>query len=150
MIAADLDALLETLEFVSSGISTEHRAYVSLDTGAIYWVSESGDLDDDAPEDLEESDRYLAIPSKADLGLGSSIALRFAENEIPHEYQTVRRFFAGRGAFARFKDFLAAQGRLEAWYACEAACTEQAVCGWCEARDIKAILRARGQNHTSA
>ncbi len=143
MISVDFDALVEAVEFVSSGMLTEHRAYVSIDTGAIYWVSDAGDLDDDAPEDIDESDLYIAVPSRSELRLGRSVALRFAEEQLPDEFHTVRRFFQGRGAYGRFKDLLAAHGQLDAWYAFEAQCTERALLEWCEAQGIKAIQQGK-------
>lgn len=128
---------LETaVEFVSSAMPSEHRAYLALDTGRIYWMSESGDIDEDAPEDLGESDRYLEVPTKADLGLGSPLALRFAGERIPNEYERVRQFFAHRGAYARFKALLGACGQLDAWHAFEAECTARAIKDWCEAHGI--------------
>ena len=55
----------------------EHQAYISLDTGAIYWVSESNPMEAEAdvPDDLETSDRYIAVPHKNDLDLGTQLAL---------------------------------------------------------------------------
>ena len=145
---ADLDM---AVEFVSSGMPTEHRAYISIDTGAIYWVSDSSDIEDDAPEDLEESDRYLAVSSKTELGLGRHLALQFMEERIPDEYETVRQFFARRGAYGRFKDLLAAHGQLDAWHAFEADCTERALLAWCEAQQITAIREsAKREDHGSA
>jgi hypothetical protein len=141
MTTVDLDALVEAVEFVSVGTLTEHRAYVSVDTGAVYWVSDTGDLDEGAPADLEESDRYLAIPSRSDLGLGRSVALRFAADQLPNEFDSVRRFFAGPGAYGRFKDLLAARGQLDAWYTFEAGCTEQALLRWCEEQGLEATQK---------
>ena len=143
MISVDLDELLEAVEFVSAGMLTEHRAYISSDYGAIYWVSESGDVDEDAPKDLEESDRYIAVPGRPDLGLGRSVALRFAGEQLPNELDTVRRFFARPGAYGRFKDLLAARGQLDKWYAFEAECTERALCDWCEAQAIEVTRKGK-------
>jgi len=42
-------------------------------------------------------------------------------------------FFRRRGAYARFKELLAAEGCLEKWYAFEAESTERALGQWCEA-----------------
>ena len=39
----------------------ENNAYISLDTGEIYWTSELNPVEEDVPDDLETSDRYLAI-----------------------------------------------------------------------------------------
>ena len=139
MVTVNYDALSTALEFVSSGMLTEHRAYISIDTGVIYWVADSSDIDDDAPEGLEESDRYVAVPSKTDLGLGRPLALQFTEERLPDEYEAVRQFFARPGAYSRFKDLLAAHEQLDAWYAFEAERTERALREWCEAQQITAI-----------
>jgi hypothetical protein len=150
MISVSLDDLVDAVEFVSNGMLTEHRAYISIDTGAIFWVSDSSDIEDDAPDDLEESDQYIGVPSKADLGLGRMVALRFTTEQIPDEYDSVQRCFAHRGAYGRFKDLLAAHGQLDAWYAFEAECLERALLDWCEAQGIKARRENKGESHGSA
>ena len=40
--------------------------------------------------------------------------------------------FSGRGAYGRFKDFLAARGLLEAWYAFEDERENEALRIWCD------------------
>jgi hypothetical protein len=138
MVKVKYDDLSAAFDFVSFAAPFEHRAFVSLDTGAIYWISETSPLDEeDLPDDLEESDRYLAIPHKNDLDLGNNLALRFAEEELPNRYADVEGFFRRRGAYARFKDLLAAQECLEKWYAFEAEATERALRQWCEANEIQ-------------
>lgn len=139
MVTVNYEDLSTALEFVSSGMLTDHRAYISIDTGTIHWVSDSSDLDDDAPEDLEESDRYISVPSKTDLGLGRSLAIQFTEERMPDEYEAVRQFFAHPGAYSWFKDLLAAHGQLDAWYAYEAERTKRALLEWCEAQQVTAI-----------
>jgi hypothetical protein len=139
MVAVKQEDLSLAFEFVSSGAPMEHRAYISMDTGAIYWVSELGSLEEEPPDDLEESDRYIEIPHKNDLDLGRDLALRFAEKELPDSYARVQDFFRHRGAYARFKDLLAAAGCLDKWYAFEAECTEQALKDWCEVNQIEVI-----------
>jgi hypothetical protein len=39
----------------------EHHAFISMDTGAIYWISELNPLEEEVPDDLETSDRYIAV-----------------------------------------------------------------------------------------
>lgn len=95
----------------------EHEAYIDRATGRIYWVSET--IEGEVPEDLE-ADRYIPIPHKNDLDLGMSLALQFAADALPNQYRTIEAFFRSRGAYPRFKDLLAAEGRLEDWYAFEA------------------------------
>ena len=141
MVKVTFDELLEAFDFVSFGGMSEHAAYISLDTGAIHWSSDESD--DDLPPDLETSDRYLAIPHKNDLDLGTDLALRFAEDQLPKHYETVRGFFHRRGAYARFKALLDTLGRLEDWYRFENDATEEALRDWCTAHDIELIKSDR-------
>ena len=143
MIAVKYSDLAEAVEFVSGGFLTEHRAYVSKETGGIYWVSEPDPVEEDLPDDLEESEAYIAVPHKNDLDLGRDLALRFTERELPDAHDTVRDFFGRRGAYRRFKHLLEEKGRLETWYAFEAQETQQALKDWCEANQIELILDER-------
>ncbi len=70
-VSVDAEELRAAFAFVSFGVPLERQAYICLDTGRIYWASESAGLnEDDLPDDLETSDRYIAVPHKNDLGLG--------------------------------------------------------------------------------
>ena len=138
MVTTKYDDLSAAFDFVSFGAPFEHRAFVSRDTGAVYWISEVNPIDEeDVPDDLEISDRYVPIPHKNDLDLGTQLALRFAREELPHRFGTIADFFRHRGAYARFKDLLSSEGCLEKWYAYEAEATEQALRDWCEANEIQ-------------
>jgi hypothetical protein len=137
VVAVKYDELLEAFDFVSFAGPMEHQAYIDRTTGRIYWVSEV--VDDELPEDLDESDRYITIPHKNDLDLGTNLALQFAAEALPDQYARIEGFFQRRGAYARFKELLAAQRRLEQWYAFEAKCTEAALREWCEENDVTII-----------
>lgn len=100
MAAVNLKDLLEAFDFVGSAPPTEHQAYISLDTGEILWVSEFVE-DEDVPDDVETSDRYIEVPHKNDLDLGRHLALRFAERALPDQYATVERIFQRRGTSSR-------------------------------------------------
>ena len=140
MVTIKYDDLSAAFDFVSFGAPFEHRAFVDLETGAIHWVSESSPIEDEEPpDDLEESDRYLPIPHKNDLDLGNSLALRFAEEQLPHRHADIAACFRHRGAYARFKDLLAAERRLDEWYAFETECTERALRDWCAANQIQVV-----------
>ncbi len=139
MVAVKYEDLSAAFDFVSFAAPMEHQAYVSMDTGAIYWISELNPLDEEVPEDLETSDRYIAIPHQNDLDLGSDLALRFVAAELPDRYDMVAQLFRHRGAYARFKELLASEGSLEQWYAFEAESTERALRDWCRAHDISVI-----------
>jgi hypothetical protein len=139
VVAVKYEDLSAAFDFVSFAAPMEHHAYISIDTGTIYWISELNPLEEEVPEDLETSDRYIAIPHKNDLDLGSDLALRFAAAELPDRYNMVAQFFRHRGAYARFKELLASEGSLDKWYAFEAESTERALRDWCTANDISVI-----------
>src|SRR6266850_1610732 len=98
MVTVKYEDLSAAFDFVSFGAPFEHRAFVSLDSGAIYWISEMSSIDEeDLPDDLETSDRYIAIPHKNELDLGNNLALRFVEEQMPDRYTDVDGFFRRRG-----------------------------------------------------
>ena len=74
MAVVKCEDLSAAFDFVSFAAPMEHQAYISIDTGTIYWISELNPLEEEVPEDLETSDRYIAIPQN-DLTSGD-LALR--------------------------------------------------------------------------
>src|SRR5260370_25581734 len=99
-VSVNAEELRTTFEFVSFGAPLEHSAYICVDTGKIYCHSVSAGLEEeeDLPEDLDNSDRHIAVPHKNDLGLRRRLALAFVDPALPHEYDTVAAFFVGRTA----------------------------------------------------
>ena len=140
-VSVNAEELRTTFEFVSFGAPLEHSAYICVDTGKIYCHSVSAGLEEeeDLPEDLETSDRYIAVPHKNDLGLGRRIALAFVDQELSDEYDTVAGFFGRRGAYGRFKALLHARGMLERWYEFENRAMEEALLAWCEENGIQPV-----------
>ena len=137
-IVVDAVELRNTFDFVSAGAPLEHSAYICADTGKIYWTSDTVDLEeDDVPADIYDSDRYIGVPHKNDLGLGRRLALAFAEKECPADYETVARFFQRRGAYSRFKDLLQTRGLLEGWHDFENQATDAALRAWCVENGIE-------------
>jgi hypothetical protein len=139
MHSINLDELRNAFEFVSSGPSSEHSAYICIDTGIIYWTSNVIDLEEEIPEDVETSDRYIPVPHKNDLKLGQSLALSFIDREIPHEYNFAASLFRKRGAYRRFKELLQAEGLLEKWFAFEANASDLALQDWCKENNIELV-----------
>jgi hypothetical protein len=118
----------------------EHNAYFSLDTGKIWWTSDSNDaFDEEIPDDLETSDRYLAIPHKSQLDLGKRLAARFVAQALPARYEQVEGYFRRQGAYARFKDLLEHEGVLERWYSFEADAVESALRQWCAENGLELV-----------
>ena len=140
-LAVNATDLRTTFEFVSAAAPSEHSAYICLDTGKIYCQLSFAGLEGEAdiPEDLEISDRYISVPHKNDLGLGSRLALTFITQELPEDYHTVAGYFRRPGAYGRFKELLHARGKLQAWYEFEECATEKALLAWCEENDIRPV-----------
>lgn len=145
MVTVKYDDLVTAFDFVSFAPPTENRAYISLDTGAIYWSSDINPVDEEVPADLEISDRYIAIPHKNDLDLGRALALRFIAQELPDRFESVERFFLHKGAYARFKQLLESEGVLEKWYDFEARSAKEALRAWCSDNDIEIDDKQRGR-----
>ena len=137
MVKVNYNDLFLAADFVS-GARAGASAYVCTETGAIHLVSSS--IDEEVPDDLETSDKYLAVPSKRDLDLGFRLVLSFAADEMPDDYDEIGGIFRKKGAYGRFKDFLARKGALEKWYAYEENATGAALRDWCEENGLELDL----------
>jgi len=138
-VTIKLEDLVYAFDWTSTGGGFGNTAYISLKTGETFHTSESGDVFDDIPEDIGDPALYLPVPDKAALDLGRELVLRFAEAELPKDYQAIRDIFRSRGAYARFKDLLDRRDKLEAWYAFETQATEQALRAWAEENGVGVV-----------
>jgi hypothetical protein len=139
MPQVSLNEILDAFEFASSVTTVDAAAYISRDTGSVYFVGTDMEPEDGAPEDLETSDRYVAVPLKQDLDLGKPVALRFAAARLPAHYETIRSIFSRPGAYARFKGLLEEVGHLAAWYEFESNAQREALRDWCEAEGFEVV-----------
>src|SRR5712691_4238864 len=129
--------IMLAFQFVSGGGTGEHQAFLCKPSGKIYWHSElAGDVEE-LPDDIEESDKYVEIPDKRELDLGKPLALDFAREFLPDDFDKVRQIFSSRGAYARFKDLLEHRRALDRWYDFEAKAEESALREWCELNSIE-------------
>jgi hypothetical protein len=142
MVAIPYDEISSAFEFVSSAAPAEHNAHISLDTGQIHWVSELASMDEEVPDDLDTSDRYISVPHKNDLDLGKRLVWPFAAREMADSYETVRSIFARRGAYGRFKRLLETNGLLDKWYRFEEEAHDKALRQWCAENGIQIIEKA--------
>jgi len=134
-----LDELLDALEYVSSIGTVDAAAYISRDTGTVYFIGTDMEPEGGMPEDLETSDRYVAAPSKEALDLGKRVVLRFAEMHVPEQYERIRSIFSRPGAYAQFKELLEAGGQLAAWYEFEHNAQREALLDWCAAHRFEPV-----------
>ena len=135
--AVALRDLEEALMFVGSAGGFGNAAWVCRATGNVLWHSEEMDDFGPLPEDIDDGDRYVAIPDTHDLGLGKPLALEFARAHLPDCFKQVCAIFSHRGAYARFKDLLDRHESLDAWYHWEQEKTQQALREWCADNGIK-------------
>jgi hypothetical protein len=129
--------LLNAFEFVGSGRPFENQAYICLETGNIYFVSSIAGAEEDAPEDIEISEKYIMVPHKNDLGLGRDLAFSFVDRELPETWNTVVELFRRPGAYRRFKQMLESREMLDKWYTFEASAVEKALREWCDESGIQ-------------
>jgi hypothetical protein len=139
LVTVTYEDISSAFEFVGSAAPMEHSASISLDTGKIYWASELAPMDEELPDDLDTSDRYLAVPHKTELDLGKNLAFRYAAEVLPESSERVAGFFRRKGAYVRFKRLLQDNGVLEKWYQFEAEAAEKALRAWCAANDIRIV-----------
>ena len=125
-----LSELLDALEYVSGSGQFENSAYLERTTGKVYFDSEDLEMEEQLPEDYEDGRKYIAIPHKIDLNLGSNLAIKFIEDFLPERFDQVANFFLKRGAYSRFKDLLERRDMLEHWHKYEAEAVEAAMRTW--------------------
>ncbi len=124
------DDILLAFEFVSTA-DADNSAYLCRETGAMFWHSEFGDNFEELPDDIDDGEKYVALPNPRDLDLGKPLVMRFADEELADHYNEVAEIFSRRGAYRRFRDLLAREGALDKWRAFEAAAKEKALREWC-------------------
>ena len=116
MVTVKFSKLREACEFASFNGSVDTSAFIDLDTGAIYLVSSEMPRDEDMPEDVGKSDRYLGVPAKNELDLGRNLVMSFAETHLPNDYDNVVEYFRRRGGYAKFRRLVENRNVLEAWH----------------------------------
>jgi len=116
-----------------------HAAWLCRETGKAYWHTEIGDNLDPLPDDIDDSEKYVMLPDKRDLDLGSRLPLEFARDHMPDYFDKVQDFFRSRGAYARFKDLLEYQDMVQQWRQYEEEATEKALREWCAENGIELV-----------
>ncbi|WP_287222102.1 hypothetical protein [Mesorhizobium sp.] len=109
-MTVNFSEVLDAFEFVNSGGAGENQAYQCMETGKIYCHSEWVDDVEELPDDLEDSERYIAIPDKRELDLGNrwccpsrattcpTITIRFGRSSAGRVPMPASRIFWSTGA----------------------------------------------------
>jgi hypothetical protein len=104
--------LLDAYEFVSVTVTGEHQAYLCKQSGRIVLWSEGLDEEDELPA-LDDDEKYLPVPDKRELDLGTRLVMDFARNFLPDDFDEVRRIFSKKGAYRRFRVLLERRHALD-------------------------------------
>jgi hypothetical protein len=131
------DSLFEAFEYASFGQAAEHMAYLCTETGEVLCHSEYGNSDDPLPDDIEDPEKYIALPHKNDLGLGKPLALKFAAEFMPARQSMIRDIFSRPGAYARLKELLEQCGLMKQWHQYEEGASKETLRAWCANNGIK-------------
>jgi hypothetical protein len=132
--------ILLAFEFVGDSGAGLNQAILCRRTGKIYFHYEFSDLEefnDELPDDVEDEKKYINIPDKRELGLGKPLALDFAREVLPDDFDDVRYMFSKRGAYKKFRALLTRRNALDRWRDFEARAAEQALREWCQSNSIE-------------
>ena len=121
--------------FVCSAPYGTNTAYLNLETGEIFYQSEMMGITEPEGEKMDR-DQMIEIPHKNDLDLGQSLVFEFVEVNLPDADHQVRDIFRRKGAYSRFKEFLASKDLLEPWYRFEHEREQKALRAWCEENQV--------------
>jgi hypothetical protein len=136
-MSAKFREILDALEFVSfDGGFGEQEAVLCRQTGKIYYRSDVSEVDE-MPDDIDDdNEKYIAIPNKRDLDLGTPVVLDFAREFLPNDFDEVRYMFSKRGAYRNFRALLTRRKAVDRWHGFESKATERALREWCELHSI--------------
>lgn len=141
--AIEYDDLLSAFEWVNAGHLGDNSAFVCRETGAIHWGSNSVDLEDELPDDIDDGSLYVAVPHGLELGLGRRLALAFTEEVLPDSTSEVSGFFRRPGAYPRFRELLDRERRLEEWREFERLAIERTLRDWAEQEGLRVMPKVR-------
>ena len=126
--------------FVSSDYDAE--AYVCLKTGELFWTGDEMVYDfgeNPLPDDLDDPKKYISVPDKRDLDLGTNLVFEFADRYVPDRYDEIRAMFRKKGAYARLKDLLERCGKLEQWYEFSDSEERRVLLEWCKENGLEVL-----------
>jgi hypothetical protein len=134
MPTVNIEELKGAVAWVSNN-SLMNEAYICRETGHIYWVPDDVEMGgewEDAPDDIQNIEKYVLVPDNHYLDLGNKLAFDFAAQYLAAHYDDVRTMFRRKGAFSQFKDLLHEKDLLEDWYAFSEEQSHKALEDWCE------------------
>ena len=129
--------ILDAFEFVSANSTFGNSARLNRATGEVHWNSEWDSEVFTQPEDIDDDEKYIDLPTPRDLDLGRPLVMRFAAERLDKHIDEIEAMFSRKGAYRRFRDFLKRVGALDAWYEYESEAQEKALREWCAENGIE-------------
>jgi hypothetical protein len=129
---------LENAMLLVSGSSSNAEAWVCLDTGTVHLRGDGVDPEaEPLPEDIDTSERFVAVPDERSLDLGQALVFGFTEAEMPGEVERVRQMFRRPGGYRHFGSLVDERGLRERWHAFRDERTQLALREWCEENGLQ-------------
>jgi hypothetical protein len=135
MAGFSFDDIENAFLFVCSAPYGTNTAYLNLKTGEIFYQSEMMGITELDGEKMAW-DQMIEIPHQNVLDLGQSLVFEFVDINRPDARHQVRHLFTRKGAYGRFKEFLASNDLLETWYRFENEREQKALLSWCEKNQV--------------
>lgn len=123
--------------FSDAGVLSEAESYLSKESGEFYFISDYIDEEVVIPDDLDDADKYLLVPTRQDLVLAHP--RDFVLDKMPEQINKLDQIFSRKGAYRRFKDWLIRINKIDAWYEYEDKARREALEKWCEESNITLI-----------
>jgi uncharacterized protein UPF0158 len=121
----------------TSASDGEVTAWIDRVSGEVYWRSDDlGDPETSLPDDIDDNERYVALPDKRELDLGKPLALEFARQFMERDCEDVRDIFSRKGAYRRFRALVERRHLLDQWYAFERDATRVALKAWADENEL--------------
>jgi hypothetical protein len=134
--------VLEGYEMTSMTSGDSH-AWLCRQTGEVHSRLDPDEVGEeyagDLPDDIDDEEKYVELPDKRELDLGTPLVMEFVRQVLPDDLGDVRDMFHRRGAYAMFKRLLLERGALDQWYDFERAATERALREWCALNEIELV-----------
>ena len=133
--------LLLALECVTRGYIGHNQAFLCKESGKIYYYDDNEEphADQGLPLDINDDEKYLAIPNKHQLDLSRSFALDFVRQFLANDFDVVRRMFNRRGGYRKFKALLVRRRALDRWHEFETRAAQKALRQWCADNSVEII-----------
>ena len=138
-MAVRFQDLLDAVEAVSSGQLGENSGWLCKESGRIYLQFEIDDDSEELPDDIDDIEKYIKIPDKRELDLGKPLALAFASEFLPEDFDKVQQIFSRRGAYAKFNDLLDYGRMRQQWFDYRDKAEMEAVRAWCAENSIEIV-----------